>query len=179
MGDDDGGPSRRRFLGYTTCAIGGGIGLSLLYPVVRLVADPMCRQTVTTPTEPIDIGAADRLRVAATWQQVPVIAPVIADAWSTSHDVVLGGAFIRQPAAGKLEALSAVCPHLGCAVGYDPGANTFLCPCHNSRWDRDGNLLPDGKAQRGLDPLPIEVKDGRLRLTWVAYKLDTAAREPA
>jgi len=36
-----------------------------------------------------------------------------------------------------------------------------------------------GPAERAVDPLPIEVKDGRLRLTWVRYKLDTAKREPA
>jgi len=36
-----------------------------------------------------------------------------------------------------------------------------------------------GPAKRDLDPLPIEIKDGRLRLSWVRYKLDSATRDPA
>ena len=41
------------------------------------------------------------------------------DAWTTARDVVLGAAWVRRTGDDKLEALSAVCPHLGCAVGWD------------------------------------------------------------
>lgn len=135
--------------------------------------------TVTTPTDPIDIGGVERIHVGAPWQRVEVIAPVVRDAWLTAHDVVLGAAWVSRPADGKLLALSAVCPHLGCAVGYDANAKSFLCPCHNSKWSDAGVIFPNSPAKRDLDPLPIEVKDGRLRLTWVRYKLDTTSREPA
>jgi menaquinol-cytochrome c reductase iron-sulfur subunit len=177
MADD---PDRRGFLKIATCALGGGLGLAAVVPVVRLVVDPAGRQTVTTPKDPIDVGSADKLRVGPSWRKVDVIAPVVRDAWTTARDVVLGAAWLRRPSESKLEALSAVCPHLGCAVGWDQAAGNFLCPCHNSRWTADGALVAaTGPAKRGLDPLPIDVVDGRLRLTWVSYKLDTASREPA
>ena len=80
-----------------------------------------------------------------------------------ARDVVLGARGSAAPADGKLEALSAVCPHLGCAVGWDAGASNFLCPCHDSRFDDRRRACPTGPAKRGLDPLPIEIKDGRLR----------------
>jgi quinol---cytochrome c reductase iron-sulfur subunit, bacillus type len=177
MADD---PDRRGFLKAATCVLGGGLGLVVAAPALRLCVAPAGRDTVTTPTDPIDLGPVDRLRVGAPWSKVDVIAPVVKDAWTTAHDVVLGSAYIRRVADAQPVALSATCPHLACAVGWDPAQKNFLCPCHNSRWNDDGSLVPNtGPAKRALDPLPIEIKDGRLRLTWVRYKIGTADREPA
>jgi Rieske Fe-S protein len=172
-------PDRRGFLKVATCALGGGMGLVIAAPVLRLVSAPAIATTVTTPKDPIDVGAIDRIPVGAAWTKVSVIAPVVSDAWTTAHDVVLGAAWLRRSDEKKIDALSAVCPHLGCAVGWDDTAKNFLCPCHNSRWNDQGQLAGQGPAKRGLDPLPIEVKDGRLRLTWLTYKLDTASRDKA
>jgi menaquinol-cytochrome c reductase iron-sulfur subunit len=172
MADD---PDRRKIL---TCAIGGGLGLVIAVPAARLVMGPTDLTTVTTPTDPIDIGSADRVKVGAAWQKVDVVAPIVKDAWASARDVVLGAAWVRRPADNQIQALSAVCPHLGCAVGWD-GKN-FLCPCHDSKFTPDGDAIAGtGPAKRGLDPLPIEVVDGRLHLTWVRYKLDSASREKA
>ena len=171
-------PDRRRFLKAATCVIGGGVGVVVVAPALRLLGAPADLQTVTSATAPLDVGAADRLVAGAPWTKVDVVAPVVQDAWTSTHDVVLGAAWLRRTAPDKIQALSAVCPHLGCAVGYD--GKQFLCPCHNSRWTDAGALVAgSGPAKRGLDPLPIAVEDGRLRLTWVRYKLDRPDREPA
>jgi len=53
-----------------------------------------------------------------------VIAPMVKDAWMASRNVVLGAAWVRRTAPDKIVALSAVCPHLGCAVGWDVGRAT-------------------------------------------------------
>jgi Rieske Fe-S protein len=175
MRDDD--PDRRKFLKLATCGVGGAVGLAAAAPVLSLVVAPCREQTVTTPKDPIDVG--DLRMLGPEWRKVDVVAPEVRDAWITARNVVLGAAWLRRPdKTDKIEALSAVCPHLGCPVGWEPANKTFLCPCHNSRWSGDGELLGDGPAQRSLDPLPVEVKDGRLRLTWVTYKLDTKTREP-
>ena len=172
-------PDRRGFLKVATGVLGGGLGLVVAAPALRMCVAPMGAETVTTPHDPIDLGLVDRLKVGAPWQRVAVVAPVVKDAWTTAREIVLGGAWLRRSAA-KVEALSAVCPHLGCAVGYDEAARSFLCPCHNSQWSDSGGIIANtGPAQRDLDPLPIEVHEGRLRLTWVRYKLDTRTREPA
>lgn len=41
------------------------------------------------------------------------------------------------------------CPHLGCALKYDPQEHSWDCPCHGSRFAEDGRLL-DGPATGGL-----------------------------
>lgn len=50
---------------------------------------------------------------------------------------------------GRLHEFSAVCPHLGCIVQWNPGEKSWDCPCHGSRFDCKGEVL-NGPAARGL-----------------------------
>jgi len=178
MADD---PDRRRFLKVATCAVGGGVGLAASIPVLRLVIDPAGKQTVTSPTEPLDLGPALGFKKGQPPRRVEVVAPVIKDGWVAARDVVLGAAWVRRigDKPGDLDVRSAVCPHLGCAVAYDAAQNNYLCPCHDSRFSIDGNQL-SGPSKRGLDQLPIKIReDGNLLLTWERYKLDTQNKERA
>ena len=59
----------------------------------------------------------------------------------------------------------------------DPSSLTLLAEIDVD--NASGKLLPGGPAKRALDTLPVEVKDGRLRLTWTTYKLDISTQEPA
>lgn len=43
--------------------------------------------------------------------------------------------------AGTLHRHSAVCPHLGCIVGWNAAASTWDCPCHGSRFHREGKVI--------------------------------------
>lgn len=51
---------------------------------------------------------------------------------------------------GTLHRRSAVCPHLGCIVSWNPAAATWDCPCHGSRFDKFGSVM-NGPAARDLD----------------------------
>jgi menaquinol-cytochrome c reductase iron-sulfur subunit len=174
MADED----RRKFLKVATCAIGGGVGLAVAGPVLTLLADPAGKITVTTPTTPLDLGPDEQFQAGAEPRRVDVVAPLVKDAWAAARNVVLGGAWIRRTAPDKLVALSAVCPHLGCAIGWDAVAGNFLCPCHDSRFSVAGEKL-SGPSERGMDELPLEIRDGRVQLTWVRYKIGQSRREPA
>ncbi len=174
MPDED----RRKFLKIATCAIGGGVGLAVAVPTLTLLADPAGKVTVSGPTAPLDLGLIEQFHVGAEPHKVDVVALVIKDAWMAARNVVLGAAWIRRPTADQVVALSAVCPHLGCAVGWDSGAGNFLCPCHDSRFSVAGERLT-GPSERGMDELPLQVVDGRLQLTWVRYKAGQTTREPA
>jgi menaquinol-cytochrome c reductase iron-sulfur subunit len=174
MADED----RRKFLKVATCAIGGGVGLVVAAPVLTLLADPASKITVTTPSAPLDLGLAEQFRAGAAPRKVDVIAPIVKDAWMASRNEVLGAAWVRRTAPDKIVALSAICPHLGCAVGWDAGAGNFLCPCHDSRFSPEGTKLT-GPSERGMDELPLQIVDGRLQLTWVRYKAGLTTREQA
>ena len=38
------------------------------------------------------------------------------------------------------------CPHMGCRLEHNPDEESYDCPCHGSRFDREGHLI-DGPAQ--------------------------------
>lgn len=50
--------------------------------------------------------------------------------------------------------ISAVCPHRQCIVNWDAAAQTFICPCHNSQFDGDGELI-QGPATTGLSRITV------------------------
>jgi glycine/D-amino acid oxidase-like deaminating enzyme/nitrite reductase/ring-hydroxylating ferredoxin subunit len=51
---------------------------------------------------------------------------------------------------------SAVCPHLGCIVNWNPTEKSWDCPCHGSRFDIHGQVL-NGPAIRSLDAVGQEI----------------------
>jgi len=76
--------------------------------------------------------------------------------------------FLSDPPAVLLHtkkgfsALSLVCTHLGCTV--EQNSDGFTCPCHASRFDKDGNVT-HGPADKSLHSLRMEIsKDDHLIL---------------
>jgi glycine/D-amino acid oxidase-like deaminating enzyme/nitrite reductase/ring-hydroxylating ferredoxin subunit len=65
-------------------------------------------------------------------------------------------AVYRDP-GGAFHVRSAVCPHLGCVVRFNPAETSWDCPCHGSRFDVDGNVL-DGPAIGPLAGTSIALK---------------------
>ena len=61
-------------------------------------------------------------------------------------------------------ALSSVCPHLGCAVHWEPQNDRFFCPCHNGVFDPQGNATegPPAQANQQLKQFPLRVENGLL-----------------
>jgi len=53
--------------------------------------------------------------------------------------------------AGELIKLSPVCTHLGCIVGWNNTDKTWDCPCHGSRYTKEGKVM-NWPAQRDLAP---------------------------
>lgn len=66
-------------------------------------------------------------------------------------------AWVTQTEQGAL-ALYNVCPHLGCLYGWQEVANRFECPCHGSKYQKDGTYI-EGPAPRSLDRFGIRFMD--------------------
>ncbi len=60
---------------------------------------------------------------------------------------------------GTLHEMSALCPHLGCAVHWNATEKTWDCPCHGSRFAcADGHVI-NGPANRGLAAVDVKLKN--------------------
>ena len=66
---------------------------------------------------------------------------------------------------GDLVAYDAVCPHLGCTVGYSPSMQLIVCPCHGSEFELLTGDVIAGPAPHGLTKLDlVEEGNGNLYL---------------
>ena len=46
-----------------------------------------------------------------------------------------------EAAANLITPSSKRCPHLGCALKWNPAEHSWDCPCHGSRFTKDGKVL--------------------------------------
>jgi len=66
-----------------------------------------------------------------------------ADLFSPSRSM-LHGQLLRnggETAVNLLRPTAPRCPHLGCALKWNPEEHSWDCPCHGSRFDKDGRVL--------------------------------------
>ena len=92
----------------------------------------------------------------------------IKEGWSNNYVRTL--VYIKRTKEDEVVAISAGCTHLGCIVSWDEQQNIFKCPCHDGRFDTDGNVL-SGPPPSALRRHPAKVEDGKiwLRTETVAY----------
>lgn len=87
---------------------------------------------------------------------------------------------INRVSPSRIVALDATCTHAGCTVGkFDPTLGLMRCPCHGSRYDLEGRVLPDQPAPDDLARFDSEfdAATGRIlvRIPGLAFGLKTAA----
>ncbi len=57
---------------------------------------------------------------------------------------------------GDFVAYNAVCPHMGCTVGYSSANKIIICPCHGSEFQVSNGDVIVGPAPHGLTKLKVE-----------------------
>jgi cytochrome b6-f complex iron-sulfur subunit len=118
--------SRRTFLAGSWAWLRWGAGALLLYPVFRFLG-------YHAPKEP---------RLVKVHKVLPVGGFVL------EHD------FILFAGENGPWAVSRKCTHLGCRLNYQEKEGTLLCPCHQSRFSKEGVRI-SGPAQKNLPRFPV------------------------
>lgn len=67
---------------------------------------------------------------------------------------------VSRDKSGNLNVFSAVCPHMGCIIAWNPVAKSFDCPCHGSRFSSEGKLL-HGPASKDLTPCSLTAETNK------------------
>ena len=87
----------------------------------------------------------------------------------------IGAVYLRRTASNQLQAVNVACPHAGCFVDYEPENNSFLCPCHKSKFTVEGRIgNPESPSARGLDDLKVELRNKKE--IWVFFQNFQAGR---
>lgn len=163
--------NRRSFFGALLGIGSAGMGALLVIPVLRYVLYPLYSKVAGT--EWSDIG--DVTEFAAGKE--PVLKAITfkqRDGW---REVVSEqSVYVTHAADNKLIVLSAICPHLGCSVGWHAKQDTFICPCHGGVFKPDGEHI-GGPPPRGMDPLPTQVTGGKLQVQFEYFRSNVPNQE--
>ncbi|WP_178022651.1 ubiquinol-cytochrome c reductase iron-sulfur subunit [uncultured Paenibacillus sp.] len=145
--------SRRQFLTYTlggaTAFMVGGVTL----PMVRFAVDPILHKkgegTFVKVVEVSKITSEPQEFSFELKQQ---------DGWYLSTASLT--AWIRKDESGNIYALSPICKHLGCTVGWNNDTSfpdEYHCPCHGAHYTKEGKQL--AVASKPLDEYKVLIKD--------------------
>ena len=163
---------RRSFFAGLLSIGTAGVGVLLAIPVLRYLLYPLSikpRQLSWSPLGPL------------TQYNGPVAAPVRKTVTFSQQDgwrqlVSAQSVYVTQDANGKVAVLSAICPHLGCTVSWQPGQDRFVCPCHGSEFDAAGKHIA-GPSPRNMDRLPTRVGNGQLEAQFEYFRPNVPNQE--
>ena len=148
--------SRRRFLSLGVRIWSGVIGLIFAVPVAGYVVAPALRRSEIVWRRAGYVGDLPYLQP----RKFTVLFPP-ENSWPVTQ--VPFTVFAVRLEDGRVKALSNICTHMQCPVRWNPGRNTFLCPCHG------GLYLPDGTNVGGPPPRPLAEWVHRIDSAGVLY----------
>jgi menaquinol-cytochrome c reductase iron-sulfur subunit len=157
-------PARRSFLGALLAVGAAGIGALLAVPLVRFAIHPL--QATTTETKWSDIGNVNEFPVG----KLPVKRLIKVEQLDGWRKIVSEKAvYVTTNAAGQLQVLSPICPHLGCSIAWSEAQRNFLCPCHVGIFAPNGSHI-SGPPPRAMDGLETNVENGILRVRYQYFR---------
>ena len=141
-------PSRRNVLNILLGVGGVATAGSIAYPVIMFLQPP------SRPEHTLHSITLDK--------KFSEIAP---GEWFIFRFGNKPGLLICTEEAGekKLYAYDAICTHLECIVEFQPENNTIFCPCHNGRFDLNGNNI-GGPPPRPLDKFAVQVSEDVVKI---------------
>jgi cytochrome b6-f complex iron-sulfur subunit len=69
--------------------------------------------------------------------------------------------YVVRVDATRVVAISAVCTHVRCILGFDRERHGLVCPCHDGRFDLAGNVV-SGPPPRPLATYTVSVRAGEV-----------------
>jgi len=148
--------TRRTFMQRAIAAMSGLITAGFGIPAVGYILSPALQEKVENW---IFLGSASKVEPG-----VPTLMKASIErknGWIV--DTVEYAAFVRTEDGENFEAMTNVCPHLGCRVRWIDDQELFFCPCHNASFDKDGEVL-DGPPPRALDRFEVKNEDDQIHI---------------
>ena len=76
-----------------------------------------------------------------------------------------GAIIVEHNSDDSYKAISGICTHQGCIISnFEGSSNDFVCPCHNSKFDMNGNVV-QGPASTNLAGYNTRVENNSLIIT--------------
>ncbi len=158
---------RRSFLGVVIGLIWSAVTATLGVTIGRYSIAPALSSTGTS--EWADVGLLDEIPEGKPVKRSVVVSQNAGWGRFNSQRLV----WVTRKGE-QITVFSAACPHLGCTI--NEAANGFICPCHGSAWNADGEKL-GGPTPRGMDVLEHRVEGDMLKVKYQYFKQGAAQKE--
>jgi menaquinol-cytochrome c reductase iron-sulfur subunit len=153
---------RRTFVGLALVC-GGSVAATVAIPATRLVLAPL--RAPAPQAQRIAVGKLDDFPIGTPTKLALVTEET--DGYTVMPPHRVGAVWLLRDEHRGVRAMSATCPHLGCAIERRD-AGGFACPCHQSAFDEHG---------AHMDPLDVVVDpDGTVHVAFVRYQSGIVAR---
>ncbi len=152
--------SRRDFMKTVMAFVGSVVGAGVGLPIIGYFLGPALKKEASEvwipagPLENYPVGEPTLFNFTRTKQH----------GWEKTVESY--GVYILRKSETEVEVLSNICTHLGCRVKWHDDVAEYVCPCHDARFTKDGNVIA-GPAPRPLDHFETKVEDGTLYLHFV------------
>jgi menaquinol-cytochrome c reductase iron-sulfur subunit len=155
--------TRRQFFTWVATILSAMVGLVLAVPLLGSLIGTAWR------TKKRHFAKVAEVAALPAGQPVDLtFADPNADAYL--RETVMRSVWVVKRSATGVVVYSPICPHLGCQYTWDTTNQHFHCPCHNSVFALNGQVL-SGPAPRPLDTLPVRIEQGELFVEWQRFKL--------
>ena len=160
--------SRRSFFKLASIGIGSVLTVMLGYP---LIVSLVSKSKTLVAKIFSNLGPVNNIQDSFS----PVEQPTKLNFSNTVQDAFISTTnpeqvWVVKKSSDDLKVFSPVCPHLGCRYNWDEERKLFVCPCHNSVYTIEGKLI-SGPAPRGLDELPVEIKNSNLYVKYEKFQV--------
>jgi menaquinol-cytochrome c reductase iron-sulfur subunit len=154
--------TRRSFYSVAISGLGSIIAAALAIPAAAylLVTPRSARRRNWSP-------AADLAQLTVGKPQEVTFERTRVDGWRTFREKAI--AWVVRTDEKNVVAFSPQCTHLGCAYHWEDQKNRFVCPCHDSQFSINGQVL-QGPAARPLDRYEVRVEDTKLLIGPDAFR---------
>ena len=149
--------SRRRFLGYLVGGIGGLITAAVATPLVGYFISPIWKKS-----KPIGSPIARTGEIPVNEPKFVSYEQRVRDGWYTT--TLSRGAWVVNRDNKEMVVFDPRCTHLNCPYYWDKDRGIFQCPCHDGRYDLEGNVL-HGPPPRPLDRLEFYIDNNSIVVT--------------
>ena len=149
---------RRDFLKRAACGVlGGACVLAPAAVGVVVLIDPLLRSHASGVF--LRLTTLDSLPLGSLPRRFEVM-DARRSAWTKYPRSPIGSVYLHRTAEREVRAFNTSCPHLGCAVDFEPERNAYYCPCHQSDFALNGAQTAKSPSARPLDSLAVEIRNG-------------------
>jgi cytochrome b6-f complex iron-sulfur subunit len=141
--------TRRGLVTAAAVAVCGIYAAVIGYPIYKYLESPVDKAIAEAAVNTKELAGADTLPINST----------------LTFNFKGNPALLIHFADGSWVAISAVCTHLGCTLGYQPPAPLIICPCHGGQYDPHTGKNVGGPPPRPLTRFDVAVQPGKVIIT--------------